>query len=241
MPTRRDMIRGTLALAILFQLSNESASALVGAEPVETALQQYTVIVGSTKGRCTGVVLEQDVVLTAAHCTQDAQNLWVGGNRGGGLYHPPMRLSPVAEVVQHPGYHAQKSKWPDLALLKLAKPLPDRFIPAHFGGYVPHNGDGVIATGYGRSFAHDPAAGTVLRMVLLRVSSSVPGYLTLVRAGEEAAGGGRGDSGGPVFAYRGLHALVGIIVAGDSNETRAVAIAPYYAWIKDTIEKLGAH
>ena len=64
--------------------------------------------------------------------------------------------------------------------------------------------------------------------------------LTLVRPGEEAAGGGCGDSGGPVFAYRGLHALVGIVVGGTSNATRAVAVAPYYMWIKDTIEKLSA-
>ena len=216
--------------------------ALVGAQPIETTLQQYTVAVRSTRGLCTGVVLEQDIVLTAAHCTQDAQNLWVGGSRGwGDLSNPPIGLSPVAEVIQHPGYHTQKPPWPDLALLKLAKPLPDRFIPAHFGGYVPHNGDGVIAAGYGESFANDPAAGTALRMVLLRVSGVATGYLTLVHPGEEAAGVGRGDSGGPVFAYRGLHALVGIMVAGNSNETRAIAIAPYYMWIKDTIEKLGAH
>jgi hypothetical protein len=149
-------------------------------------------------------------------------------------------LSPVAEAVQHPGYHAQKPGWPDLALLKLAKPLPDRFIPASFGGYWPHNGDGLIATGYGESVPNDPTAGTTLRMVLLRVSEDATGYLTLVRPGEEAAGGGRGDSGGPVFAYRGLHALVGIVVGGTSNATRAVAVAPYYMWIKDTIEKLSA-
>ena len=46
----------------------------------------------------------------------------------------------------------RKSGWPDLALLKLEKPLPDRFIPAYFGGYTPHNGDGLIAAGYGEGF-----------------------------------------------------------------------------------------
>ena len=236
----RSVISGRCAavFAALF-LHCAPAAALVGAQPVEVTLQQYTVIVGSTKGYCTGVVLEQDIVLTAAHCTRDAQSLWVGGNRGwGDLSNPPMRLSPVAEVVQHPGYQAQKPPWPDLALLKLATPLPDRFIPAHFGGYVPRNGDGVIATGYGESIANNPAADTALRMVLLRVSFKTESELWLASAREEPAGGAQGDSGGPVFAYRGLHALVGIIVRGNSNETRAVAIAPYYVWIKDTIEKL---
>jgi secreted trypsin-like serine protease len=229
----------TLFIALFFH--GTPATAVVGGDPIDNTLQQYTVAVGGTKGRCTGVVLEQNIVLTAAHCTQDSQNLWVGGHRGwGDLSNPPVGLSPVVEVVQHPGYR-EKSGWPDLALLKLEKPLPDRFIPAYFGGYTPHNGDGLIAAGYGEGFANDPTGGTVLRMVLLRVSAGTSGYLTLVSPGEAIAGSGHGDSGGPVFAYRGMHALVGIVVGHVSNATMAVAIAPYYVWIKDTIEKLNSH
>jgi hypothetical protein len=47
------------------------------------------------------------------------------------------------------------------------------------------------------------------------------------------------QSGTPVFTYRGIHALVGIIVGGWPNYAVAVAIAPNYAWIKETMEKLG--
>jgi Trypsin len=235
---RSIILAGCLAVfAPLFLCDAPAAALRLGAD---FSSQQYTVVIGSTKGICTGVVMEQNIVLTAAHCAQDAQNLWIGGHPGwGDLSTPPVGLSPVLEVVQHPRYIAPQSDH-DLALLKLAKPLPDRFIPASFGGYVPHDGDGLIVTGYGESFTNDPNAGTVLRMTLLRASGDAAGYLTLISPNEEPRGASRGDSGGPVFAYRGLHALVGIVVAGFPHKTIAVLVAPHYVWIKDTIEKLNA-
>jgi hypothetical protein len=39
-------------------------------------------------------------------------------------------LSPVAEVVLHPLYDKKDAGSYDLSLLRLAKPLPDRFVPA---------------------------------------------------------------------------------------------------------------
>ena len=130
---------------------------------------------------------------------------------------------------------------PDLALLKLEKPLPDRFLPVLLGARMPDSGDGLIATGYGESVANDPTAGTILRMVLLRVSHIYGSALILASTHEEPAGSGRGDSGGPVFAYRGMHALVGIIVGHSGGETTAVSIASNYIWIKETLERLSMH
>lgn len=241
MATRGDIVGLTLAFTILSQLPGQPAIALAGGvDFVDVALQRHTVAVASTKGRCTGVMLAQDIVLTAAHCTREANNLWVGGSWGDPS-NPPVGLSRVTETVQHPRY---KSSEPggstDLAVLKLEKPLPDQFLPAFFGAPMPRNGDDLIATGYGESAPNDPKAGTILRMVLLRVSGGYKGNLVLVSRREEDAGSGHGDSGGPLFTYRGLHALVGIIVAGSSSMTVAVAIAPNYQWIEETVEKLHA-
>ncbi len=221
-------------------LSSTPADAVVGGDLIDVALQRYTVAIRSTKGSCTGVVLAQDIVLTAAHCTQDAQNVWVGGNQGwGDPSSSPVGLSPVTQIIQHPNYNPSQVLSPDLALLKLAKPLPDRFLAASPGARWPSEGDGVVATGYGESVENDPSAGTVLRMVLLRVSHAYANDLDLVSTHEEPAGSGRGDSGGPVFTYRGLNALVGIIRGRRRGETIAVPIAPNYPWIKETMEKLG--
>ena len=218
-----------------------AARALVGADIADRTVQRYTVVVAGAKGRCSGVVLAQNVVLTAAHCIQTGSNLQVGGNPGGGYRTPPpSALSPVIEIVQHPRFSSADAGSPDLAILKLAKPLPDRFIPAVLNPRDLNVGDDLIAAGYGKNAAHDRKAGTVLRMVLLRVSQSIKGWVILVSVREDASGAGAGDSGGPVFAYRGMHSLVALIVAVSENRTKAVALASHYGWIKQTVEKLSA-
>ena len=128
---------------------------------------------------------------------------------------------------------------PDLAILKLAKPLPDRFVAAVLNPRVPGVGDDLIAAGYGKSAPGIPA-GVVLRMVLLRVSQSIRGWVILGSVGEDASGAGSGDSGGPVFAYRGMHSLVGLMVGVSGKQTKAVALAAHYDWIRETMRKLAA-
>ena len=76
-------------------------------------------------------------------------------------------------------------------------------------------------------------------MVLLRVSEKFPTYVTLVSSREETAEAGPGDSGGPIFSYRGMTALVAIMVGHADRYTIAISIAPNYAWIRETMEKLG--
>jgi hypothetical protein len=235
----RRSIAVIVSVLVLFQLAVRAAGAVVGGELVDVTLQRYTVVIVSAKGRCTGVVLAQNIVLTAAHCTQNTTLLWIWGYPDwGALNNPPVLLSPVAESVLHPRYNSNERGSPDLALLRLAKPLPDRFLAASLGARMPNKGDSVIATGYGESAANDPSAGRVLRMVLLRISFSYGKGLSLASTRDEPASGGHGDSGGPVFTYHGLHTLVGIIVAGSGAETVAVPIAPNYLWIKETMEKL---
>jgi hypothetical protein len=229
-----------LALFVVAFLHCTPARALMGADLADHAVHRYIVVVGSTKVRCTGVVLAQDVVLTAAHCAKDAEDLWIGGNLGGGYQtYPPFGLSRVTDKVEHPRYDPTQVGTPDLGILKLAKPLPSRFTPAFIEARPPKSGDDLIAAGYGKSAENDPNVGTALRIILLRASYRYSNYLTLTSTREDPAVGSPGDSGTPVFTYRGIHALVGIIVGGWPNFAVAVAIAPNYAWIKQTMEKLG--
>ena len=229
----------SLALVICLVLSGGPASALVGADVADRTVQRFTVIVAGAKGRCSGVVLAPDIVLTAAHCVKPGERLQVGGNLGGGYQTlPPSLLSPVAEIVQHPLYASKDSGSPDLAILKLAKPLPDRFIPAVLNPRIPNPGDDLIVAGYGKSAARNSEV--VLRMVLQRVSQSFRGWVVLTAVGDDGAGAAPGDSGGPVFAYRGMHSLVGLMVGVSEKRTKAVALAAHYDWIRETMRKLAA-
>jgi hypothetical protein len=78
----------------------------------------------------------------------------------------------------------------------------------------------------------------VLRMVLMRVAQRTRNWVMLVRAGEDDARGGHGDSGGLIFAYRGMHSLVALIVGGTDDKTMAVALSPHYGWIRQTMERM---
>ena len=235
----RSIFEHIVALLTFALLCCEPAAALVGADVADRAVQRYTVLVASAKGKCSGVVLAQDIVLTAAHCVQGAANLQVGNSAGIGRQ-PLPQLTPVIETVQHPLYKPKDSGSPDLAILKLAKPLPGPFIPVVINPKSLAEGDDLIAAGYGQTSANDKSVGTVLRMVLMRVSQTTRNWVMLVRTGEDETKGGHGDSGGPVFAYRGMHSLVAVIVGGTDNKTMAVALSAHYGWIRETMEKLGA-
>ena len=231
----------SLALVISLLLCGGPSSALVGADVADRTVQRFTVVVAGAKGRCSGVVLAPDIVLTAAHCVRRGERLQVGGNLGAGYQTvPPSLLSAVAEIVPHPLYAPGDSGSPDLAILKLAKPLPDRFVPAVLNPRVPGVGDDLIVAGYGKSAAGDSGAKVVLRMVLQRVSQSFRGWVILTSVGEDASGAGSGDSGGPVFAYRGMHSLVGLMVGVSGKQTKAVALAAHYDWVRQTTRKLAA-
>src|SRR5262249_41294441 len=151
----------------------------------------------------------------------------------------PAQLSAVDEIVMHPLWSRRDAGSPDLAILKLTKPLPDRFIPATLSARHLAEGDSLIAAGYGKASADEAQPAPVLRMVLLRVTQAFRGWAILTSTGEDRAGGAPGDSGGPLFSYRGMHTLVGLIVSVSDKRTRAVALAAHYGWIKETQEKLG--
>jgi len=227
------------ALLIFAFLAGGRADALVGADVADRTVQRYTVLIVSSKGKCSGVVVAQDIVLTAAHCVEGASNLLVGGRAGmDRLASPPGEPTPVITTVQHPRYKAKDASSPDLAILKLAKPLRAPFIPASINPRGLAEGEDLIAAGYGQTSAGDRSAGTVLRMVLMRVSQATRNWVMLVRVGDDETRGGHGDSGGPVFAYRGMHSLVAIIVGGADNKTMAIALSAHYGWIRETMEKL---
>src|SRR6476620_11044182 len=108
------------------------ASAMVGGAPAvdASAYRSEVMILSDRANLCSGILLRQDLVLTAAHCIEPGL--------GYKLYELDAERKPVfydlAKTVVHPQFSkatfVANRATPDLALLKLAAPLPPRFLPA---------------------------------------------------------------------------------------------------------------
>jgi Trypsin len=234
------MNRSALALAI-FLCGSAPAPALVGdASPAEWTIARPTVMVIRFDGLCSGVVVAQDLVLTAAHCVVATSGLKIVGHLAAVPYH----LADVTEVALHPQFSWPKSSWPaaDLALLKLSEALPTGFAPAFLEKRSVVLGDRLIVVGYGVGTQGDANTAGRPRMATFVVTNTSDNLLML----RDAAGGALsvcgGDSGAPAFIIRGgVPALAGVASGGIcANYSLVTPFSPYREWIWGTARRLGS-
>jgi secreted trypsin-like serine protease len=209
-------------------------------------------ITGSGGTFCTGAAIARDLVLTAAHCVQpgaDYKLIEFDAAR-------QPKLLDIRQIARHPNFNLQTllghRATADVALLKLAKPLPADIIPATLDrtDKRPQVGDRYTVTGYGLAVRGDGRTGGTLRTAQL-VATGKPGNLQ-IRLVDSAAGGDKpgigactGDSGAPV--YEGS-ALIGVVswstgpnmTAGCGGLTGVTPISLYRGWIVDSAQKLGS-
>ena len=239
-----------LPLVLLLSLGVPAAAMVGGAQSPN--IGGPVMIVGSRGNFCTGVAIARDLVLTAAHCVLagadyklvefDAQRLTV--------------LRGVASIARHPQFDLQAflahRATADLALLKLAVPLPNvapaTLAPASFRAAI---GDRFVVAGFGLSERGNGKSGGILRAAEL-VATGKPGNLQIrlmdpatqnKRAGLGAC---TGDSGAPVFDTS--REVVGVVSwsTGPNNSdgcgglTGVTPLSLYRGWIVETAKKLGS-
>jgi secreted trypsin-like serine protease len=229
------------------------AFAVTGNAPVALMQGRHAVmIVGAGGTFCTGAAIARDLVLTAAHCISpgiDYKLVEFDAAR-------TPKLLDVRTVARHPTFDLQTllghRATADVALLKLAKPLPAEILPATLerADRKPEPGDRYTVTGYGLAVRGDGKSGGTLRAAQL-VATGKPGNLQ-IRLIDPATGGGQsgigactGDSGAPV--YQGS-ALIGVVSwstgpnmsAGCGGLTGVTPITLYRTWIIDTAKRLGS-
>jgi secreted trypsin-like serine protease len=209
-------------------------------------------IVGSGGTFCTGAAITRRLVLTAGHCiASDTDYKLLQFD----TKHQPQLLD-VTRAVRHPQFSMQTllghRATADVALLKLAKALPDNIIPATIdrADRKPQVGDRYTVTGYGVAVRGDGKTGGVLRAAQL-IAVGKPGNLQIRLVDPttmgEAPGMGActGDSGAPVYSGT---ALIGVVSwstgpktsAGCGGITGVTPIALYRPWIEQEAIRLGS-
>lgn len=234
----------TLALAAGLA-SVSPAQAIVGGGPASAEVAAHSVLIVSTRGAsCTGTVLAQDLVLTAAHCVAPQADYAVAL-----VDESTPRLLPVADIAVHPRFDPSQFRnrkpTPDLALIRLAAPLPARFRPApiaHDG--IPPKGASFQLAGFG--MIEDGAEKTAgkLRMVSLPSIGTTGGIMVRLSQGS-GAGACTGDSGGPSFRNGAVAGVTSWVTAaggkrGCGGVTGVTLVSLHRDWIAKAAHALGS-
>jgi hypothetical protein len=171
----------------------------------------------------------------------------------------PPRLLDAKSVVSHPNFNLQTllghRATADVALIKLAGPLPSTRIPASLGApMIPIRvGARFTVAGMGVATRGDGSSGGAVRAASLATTGR-PGNLQ-IRLVDPLTGGGRaglgactGDSGAPVFEDQsGRSVVVGVVswstgpnlTAGCGGMTGVTPLSLYRDWILQTARRLG--
>jgi secreted trypsin-like serine protease len=242
--------------ALVLMMLSAPASALTGNAPPATgwAARPIVMIVDARGDLCTGTALARDLVLTAAHCVTRAIDYQVKAFQTG-------QSIRVAAAVKHPRFdyanYAASRATADVALLKLASPLPDIVVPATLAASrrvavaetLTIAGFGVTAAGTARGLGQP-------RMAKLTVTGK-PGSLQIrlydaatrnLRSGQNSGlGGCTGDSGAPAFDGDGP-LVIGVVswstgpddTEGCGGLTGVTPLLLYRDWIVETARKFNS-
>jgi len=247
----RTACRIALALAAAAVLA-APAAAIVGGGAADPGLARSLVMVLAEGGAaCSGVVVAPQTVLTAGHCVPKGRQIRVYAPTPEASSGAP-HLVPLTASAVHPGYASNavgtRRRSVDLALIRLAEPLPPSYAPAVLAaGQAPGAGETLMVAGDGLSREGAPtSSGKPLAATLSVVEPYGRGTILIwgSPAGTGAAGACEGDSGGAMFG--GAGALIAVIAfaegAGGSRcgkLTQGVLVAPQRAFIDATLARWG--
>jgi hypothetical protein len=236
---------GPAALAAALGAASPAAAVVGGREEAGPLRERTVMVLASGGGVCSAVVVAPDAVLTAAHCVPASAEHRVHWRGEDGS---PVLVEPAARAV-HPGYDpgavAGRRRSIDLALLRLAQPLPARFRPADLREVPASAGATVLLAAYGTTRAGDPrSSGTFRSAELTVVEPYGPSRILLWAKAEPGTGACQGDSGGPIAAGDAVVAVVSWATGpngrGCGGITQGILVGPQRAWIDATLGSWGA-
>jgi len=250
----KTLLRIMASLALLFAAP---AYAIVGGgtPSAEGVGRSIVTIVGSRGNFCTGALIAQRLVLTAAHGVQPGATYKIveyGADR-------QPQLQDVKNVAIHPAFNMQAMTahraTADVALLQLEAPLKEKNVSALGSPQVPIvTGSHFTIAGIGVTVRGQGNTGGTVRIAGL-VATGRPGSLQIRlvdpvgQGARDGLGACTGDSGGPVFEDRqGGPVIVGVVswstgpnnAAGCGGLTGVTPLTLYRDWIVQTARQWGS-
>lgn len=250
--TKNRGFRAAAALLVILTLSGCATGMrrIIGGDPVAQGEMPWVVQVLHRNSSCGGVLISQDLVLTAAHCLFDRNDRRLRAQdyttiTGSIVFGEGLRRR-VIRTIPHPQYNNQTNA-NDIALLSLE---PD---PSQTHATLSEWGDpsflapgtGLVVAGWGLTEYDEPSRSLLMATVPLSSSEACSNFWGNREPGAFCAGGGptdscNGDSGGPIM-HRigpGRFQLLGVVSFGveDCGRPGAPAVyarlAAYAPWIE---------
>lgn len=192
---------------------------------------------------CTGTILDEQTILTAAHCVDHSPEKMV-------VVFDTKVKGVAKENLRHADTYLQNPRWAkggehagDIAVVHFTGGLPKSYQPVQLAtrGQKLEEGSEVTMVGYGMSNVKKESGGGVLR----ETKTTIVGK----KAPDQIATDGHtssvcfGDSGGPAFSEaNGELVQWGVahsVLNRECNETSLhTDIIPYEAWIRESMKRL---
>jgi Trypsin len=245
-------------IALVAVLAAAPAGAMVGGAPpaADGAGRSVVMIVGSYGTACTATAIARDLLLTAAHCVEPGAEYKLVDSAAG----REPALKDITRIERDPQFDLKRLfghlATADVALAKLAQPLPASFPAAQLGGeteaVVP--GDALIVAGFGVTVRGDGRSGGTVRAASL-VATGQPGTLQIrlydprTKGVSAGLGACTGDSGAPAFREKsGGLAIIGVVSwstgpnlsDGCGGLTGITPLVRYRPWILEMARRLGS-
>lgn len=218
------------------------ALAVIGGNPAPDFARHAVMILSKKGAICSGVVIAQDRILTAAHCVHDGLEYAVHYRTQSG---EPVLLSPT-KIITHPDYVpdaiTKRVRSIDLAIIWLRDPLPVVFQPIELSKDVLRTDSIALIGGYGLTNEKNKSSnGQFFASRLNVIEPYGPSKILIwlkgdpIPPGNLGRGGCHGDSGGPITSNNKLVAITTWTTGPKGYDcgdlTQGALVAPQINWI----------